>query len=232
MHRCVIVAVAAVALAAGCRKETPAAQPPAPAAERAPTPAEPDLAGEYRRAAEGITFPYTPHARPEGFEEYCRQRLAAGKPIGVEPAMATDGSWTLSHTLARRLAVWRDRLSPPARDEYARRCVALARQVSAGEVRPGRLATDTADPLGLYSTAYNMAADPDSRARAAGMFYAEATRAHRETTAEYRLQRLEHRDWVLMAPTRPALLHWGWLFNPRSAPGGSAVVPDPRGMWD
>ena len=128
----------------------------------APLTGRPSHAAEYRRAA---------HNLPAGIHgsRWAPDRLAKGLPVpssGGLTGRAPHYDKRAPSEDVVAMQVWMKRLSNAARDEYARRCIALANALSVGlaEREPGGRSIYED---GLYETAYNVAASSSVRVEAA-----------------------------------------------------------------
>jgi len=153
--------------------QSPAAPQVQPRADR--TEATGDAAGGegdraradvYRRSAMRLSpRPDGSGFWPAGIGEQVRERLAAGRPVGV-----------MHEWVGAAVARWANWMPVAHRDAWAQACVDLAADYQAGRDAPeDPVWREINSPMGLYAAAANVADDADLRCLAERL-YAEAQR--------------------------------------------------------
>ena len=196
-------------------------------------PYEPDLGPKYRHFMEYIdamegcpTMPRAVQMRkrrlgeshhPEISWRVCESRLRQGKPYNPFGIAPDARGWPRDNGAYVVFLHWRDRLSPAARAEYVRRCLAGAADEWLRSEEHGG-GTNPHWALGYLAAAYNASDSARQREEIANRFYTG---------------RLLYRaNWVrnngpargALKPDEFVLVDWDLL---RAGRGEAAVVPDP-----
>jgi len=127
-------------------------------------------------------------------------------------------------TTVRAMAQYRSHLSPSAREEFARRCMARARSLSE---RHGGGLGGCPPAMTMCEQAWNFSENPALKAAAAGLFYTSLPQEPNEAKLQYEIFLDKIRPWgrhpeAFMPPGEIRLCDWDeyphLLRSPQSAP--------------